>query len=40
MSEYIAHGRYDGLNMKGEPVFLRVDAFNEAGVTEGEVFEL
>jgi hypothetical protein len=26
--------------MKGEPVWVRVDAFNEVGVTEGEVFPL
>ena len=29
-----------GALMKGEPVYVRVDAFNEAGVTEGEVFAL
>ena len=29
-----------GALMKGEPVFIRVDAFNENGVTEGEVFAL
>ena len=29
-----------GALMKGEPVWVRVDAFNEAGVTEGEVFPL
>ena len=29
-----------GALMKGEPVYVRVDAFNEVGVTEGEVFAL
>ena len=29
-----------GALMKGEPVFVRVDAFNENGVTEGTVFAL
>ena len=29
-----------GALVKGQPVFLRVDAFNEAGITEGEVLEL
>jgi hypothetical protein len=29
-----------GALMKGEPVYIRVDAFNENGITEGEVFEL
>ena len=29
-----------GALMKGEPVWVRVDAFNEVGVTEGEVFPL
>ena len=29
-----------GALMKGEPVFVRVDAFNEVGIAEGEVFEL
>ncbi len=29
-----------GALMKGEPVYVRVDAFNENGVTEGEVFAL
>ena len=29
-----------GALMKGEPVYVRVDAFNENGITEGEVFEL
>jgi hypothetical protein len=26
--------------MKGEPVYVRVDTFNENGITEGEVFAL
>ena len=29
-----------GALMKGEPVYVRVDAFNENGITEGEVFAL
>ena len=29
-----------GALMKGEPVWVRLDAFNEVGVTEGEVFPL
>ena len=29
-----------GALMKGEPVWVRVDAFNENGITEGEVFAL
>jgi len=29
-----------GALMKGEPVYIRVDAFNENGITEGEVFAL
>jgi hypothetical protein len=29
-----------GALTKGEPVWVRLDAFNEAGVTEGEVFPL
>ena len=29
-----------GALMKSEPVYVRVDAFNENGVTEGEVLEL
>ena len=29
-----------GALVKGEPVFVRVDAFNENGITEGEVFPL
>ena len=29
-----------GALMRGEPVYVRVDAFNEAGITEGEVFAL
>lgn len=29
-----------GALMKAEPVFVRVDAFNETGITEGEVFAL
>jgi hypothetical protein len=29
-----------GALMKGEPVWVRVDAFNEVGVTEGEAFAL
>ncbi len=29
-----------GALIKGEPVYVRVDAFNENGVTEGEVFAL
>lgn len=29
-----------GALIKGEPVWVRVDAFNETGITEGEVFEL
>ena len=29
-----------GALMKGEPVFVRVDAFDENGITEGEVFAL
>ena len=29
-----------GALMKGEPVWIRVDAFNENGITEGEVFAL
>ena len=29
-----------GALMKGEPVWIRVDAFNEVGITEGEIFAL
>ena len=29
-----------GALMKDEPVYVRIDAFNENGITEGEVFEL
>jgi hypothetical protein len=29
-----------GALMKGEPVYVRVDAFNEQGITEGRVFAL
>ena len=29
-----------GALMKGEPVWVRVDAFNENGITEGEVFSI
>ena len=40
---YMVLGRDEqniGALMKGEPVFIRVDAFNESGITEGEVFAL
>lgn len=29
-----------GALVKGQPVFVRVDVFNEKGITEGEVFEV
>ena len=29
-----------GALIEGEPVYIRVDAFNEAGITEGEVIQL
>ena len=29
-----------GALMKGKPVWIRVDAFNEVGITEGEIFAL
>lgn len=35
-----ANGKNIGALMKGEPVYVRVDAFNENGITEGEVFAL
>ena len=35
-----ANERKIGALTKGEPVWVRLDAFNEAGVTEGEVFPL
>jgi hypothetical protein len=28
-----------GALIKGEPVYVRVDAFNESGITEGDVRE-
>lgn len=40
---YMVLGRDEqniGALMKGEPVFVRVDTFNEAGIAEGKVFEL
>ena len=40
---YMVLGRNEqniGALMKGEPVFARVDAFNENGITEGTVFEV
>jgi hypothetical protein len=35
-----ANEKIIGALMKGEPVYVRVDAFNEQGITEGEVFAL
>jgi len=29
-----------GALVKGHPVYVRVDAFNEVGITEGEVLEV
>jgi hypothetical protein len=40
---YMVLGRDEqniGALMKGEPVYVRVDTFNENGITEGEVFAL
>lgn len=40
---YLVYGRDHqkiGALVKGEPVYIRVDTFNEAGITEGEVIQV
>ncbi|OMF26750.1 1,4-beta-xylanase [Paenibacillus sp. FSL H8-0548] len=40
---YMVLGKYEvciGALIKGEPVYVRVDAFNETGITEGEVIKV
>ena len=40
---YIVFGKNEikiGALIKGEPVYVRVDTFNEVGITEGEVIEV
>lgn len=40
---YLVHGKTEqkiGALVKGEPVYIRVDAFNESGITEGMIREI
>ena len=40
---YLVYGKCEqhiGALIKGEPLYIRVDTFNEAGITEGEVIEI
>jgi hypothetical protein len=40
---YMVFGRSEvkiGALVKGQPLYVRVDAFNESGITEGEVFQV